>query len=282
MKTARPLPDDFRGRPFTVVEAAEAGVSPKRLRHHSLAALGRGIRVQGATPGLPLSVRVRPFIEVNERCAASHLTAAELGSLPVRQQKEAPPMYHVIRPEGSAHLNRPHVKVHRMKLYDDEVTLLDGIPITTPERTWLDLAEILTVDELVVAGDSCVRAPLLEFEGRDVPLCSLQDLQRMIDRHKGKRGLRKAKEAITLIRVGSDSPQESLLRLAIVRSGLPEPELNVPIITDDGTRHHEPDLSYRKYRIGIEYEGEHHGDDSQIARDIARSERYAALGWTEV
>lgn len=87
-------------------------------------------------------------------------------------------MYHVIRPEGAAHLNRPHVQVHRMKLYDDEVTLLDGIPITTPERTWLDLAEILTVDELVVAGDSCVRVPRPEFEGRDVPLCSLQDLQR--------------------------------------------------------------------------------------------------------
>jgi hypothetical protein len=282
MKTARPLPDDFRGRPFTVVEAAAAGVSPKRLRHRSLAALGRGIRVQSPAPGLPLCVRVRPFIEVNERCAASHLTAAELGALPVRQPKEAPPMYHVIRPEGAAHLNRPHVIVHRMKLYDDEITLLDGIPITTPERTWLDLAEMLTVEQLVVAGDSCVRMPRPELEGRDVPLCSLDDLQRMIDRHKGKRGIRKAREAIALIRVGSDSPQESLLRLAIVRAGLPEPELNVPIIDDAGTRHHEPDLSYRKYRIGVEYEGELHGDEGQIVRDIARSEKYTALGWTEV
>ncbi|WP_256860317.1 hypothetical protein [Arthrobacter sp. 49Tsu3.1M3] len=284
MKTARPLPDDFRGRPFTVVEAAAAGVSPKRLRHRSLAALGRGIRVQSPAPGLPLCVRVRvrPFIEVNERCAASHLTAAELGALPVRQPKEAPPMYHVIRPEGAAHLNRPRVIVHRMKLYDDEITLLDGIPITTPERTWLDLAEMLTVEQLVVAGDSCVRMPRPELEGRDVPLCSLDDLQRMIDRHKGKRGIRKAREAIALIRVGSDSPQESLLRLAIVRAGLPEPELNVPIIDDAGTRHHEPDLSYRKYRIGVEYEGELHGDEGQIVRDIARSENYTALGWTEV
>lgn len=191
-------------------------------------------------------------------------------------------MYHVIRPEGAAHLNRPHVIVHRMKLYDDEITLLDGIPITTPERTWLDLAEMLTVDQLVVAGDSCVRMPRPELEGREAPLCSLQDLQRMIDRHKGKRGIRKAKEAIALIRVGSDSPQESLLRLAIVRAGLPEPELNVPIIDDAGTRHHEPDLSYRKYRIGAEYEGELHGEEGQIVRDIARSEKYTDLGWTEV
>lgn len=229
-----------------------------------------------------MSTRVRPFIEVNERCAASHLTAAEMLVLPRRQQKGTADMFHVIRPEGSAHLNRPHVIVHRMKLFSDEVTTVDGIPVTTPERTWLDMAEMLTVDELVAMGDSCVRVPRPDFEDRDIPLCGLDDLQRMIDRHKGKRGLRKAKESIKLIRVGSDSPQETLLRLAIVRAGLPEPELNVPIIGDDGLRHHEPDLSYRKYRIGIEYEGDHHGDEGQIVRDITRSERYQALGWTEV
>lgn len=282
MKTARPLPADLRGRPFTVGEAAEAGVSPKRLRHRSLELLGRGIRSAGTTPELPLSIRVRPFIEVNKRCAASHLTAAELGSLPARRQKEGPQRYHVIRPEGAAHLNRPHVIVHRMKLHDDEVTVLHGIPVTTPERTWLDLAEMLTVDELVVAGDRCVRVPRSEFEGRDTPLCSVEDLQRMIDRHKGKRGIRKAREAIRLIRVGSDSPKETLLRLALVRAGLPEPEVNAPILDDAGGRHHEPDLSYPAYRIGVEYEGEHHGEEGQIVRDIARSERYAALGWSEV
>lgn len=191
-------------------------------------------------------------------------------------------MFHVIRPEGAAHLNRPHVVVHRMKLYEDEVTTVDGVPVTTVERTWLDMAEILTVDELVVMGDSCVRIPRVEFEGRDAPLCTLGDLQRMIDRHKGKRGLRKVKVAIQLIRIGSDSPQESLLRLAIVRAGLPEPALNVPVEAKDGGRFLQPDLSYKKYKIGIEYEGEGHGNEAQVVRDISRSERYEALGWTEV
>ncbi|NYD78565.1 hypothetical protein [Arthrobacter cupressi] len=191
-------------------------------------------------------------------------------------------MFHIIRPEGTAHLNRPHVVVHRMKLYEDEITTLNGIRLTTPERTWLDLAETLSVDELVVAGDHCVRIPRPEFEGRDKPLCTVADLQRMIDRHKGKRGLRKAKEAIRLIRVGSDSPSESLLRLAIVRSGLPEPEVNAPVAYSDGGRSLQPDLSYRKYKIGVEYEGASHSDEAQIVRDIARSERYQELGWTEV
>ena len=282
MKTPRLLPEELQGRPFTVVDAARAGVTHKRLRHRSLHRLGKGIRSASPTADLPLSIRVRPFIEVNERCAASHLTAAELLVLPRRQQKGSPDMFHVIRPEGEAHLNRPHVIVHRMKLFSDEVTTVNGIPVTTPERTWLDMAEMLSLDELVAMGDSCVRIPRPDLEDRDMPLCSLADLQRMIDRHKGKRGLRKAREAIKLIRVGSDSPQETLLRLAMVRAGLPEPELNVPIISEDGARHHEPDLSYRRYKVGIEYEGEHHGDEGQIVRDIARSERYEALGWTEV
>lgn len=282
MKTAGQLPEELEGRPFTVAEAAQAGVSPKRLRHRSLTALGKGIRSDGPTSELPLSARVRPFIEVNTRCAASHLTAAELLSLPRRLRKENPSMHHIIRPEGEAHLDRPHVIVHRMKLYEDEITTVQGIPVTTPERTWLDMAELLSVDELVALGDNCVRVPQADLEGRDTPHCDISDLQRMIDRHKGKRGIRKAKEAIKLIRVGADSPQESLLRLAIVRAGLPEPELNVPIIDAEGTRQHQPDLSYRRYKIGIEYEGEQHGDELQIVRDIARSERYTALGWTEV
>ncbi|WP_235008809.1 hypothetical protein [Arthrobacter sp. SLBN-122] len=282
MKTPRSLPDELRGRPFTLVDASLAGISPRRWRHGSLERFGRGIRMEGATAALPLSVRVRPFIEVNERCAASHLTAAELIGLPQRRQTESPEVYHLIRPEGAAHLARPYVIVHRMKLFDDEVMLVDGLPVTTPERTWLDMAEILSVDEIVAMGDSCVRVPRPELEGRDMPLCSIADLERVIERHKGKRGLRKAKEALELVRVGADSPQETLLRLALVRAGLPEPELNVPIVSGDGVRHHEPDLSYRKYRIGIEYEGEHHGEEGQIVRDIDRSERYAALGWTEV
>lgn len=282
MKTARPLPEELRGLPFTLADASVAEVSPRRWRHGSLERLGRGIRREATTAALPLSVRVRPFIEVNERCAASHLTAVELFSMPQRRQNEALEAYHLIRPEGAAYLARPYVIVHRMRLFEDEVMMMNGLPVTTPERTWLDMAEFLSLDEVVAMGDSCVRVPRPEFEGRDMPLCNIADLQRMIDRHKGKRGLRRAKEALELVRVGSDSPQETLLRLAIIRSGLPEPELNLPIITDDGIRQHQPDLSYRKYRIGIEYEGEHHGDDQQIVRDIARSERYAALGWTEV
>jgi hypothetical protein len=41
------------------------------------------------------------------------------------------------------------VVVHHVpEFHPDDVTTLDGIPITTPARTLIDLAEMLTIDEL--------------------------------------------------------------------------------------------------------------------------------------
>ena len=104
----------------------------------------------------------------------------------------------------------------------------------------------------------------------------------MINRHPGKRGIRKARAALDLARVGADSPPETMLRLALLDAGLPEPELNAAIIDESGRLHHEPDMSYRDYKIGVEYDGGHHGAAEQIDRDIGREEHYRALGWTEV
>ncbi len=191
-------------------------------------------------------------------------------------------MIHISRPDDAAGVRRTKVVTHRMKLYDDEVTELNGIRLTTRERTWLDLAEQLSVPELVVIADHLIRNPRPEFEGRTDPFCTKNDLQRMINRHPGKRGIRKARAALDLARVGADSPPETMLRLALLDAGLPEPELNAAIIDESGRLHHEPDMSYRDYKIGVEYDGGHHGAAEQIDRDIGREEHYRALGWTEV
>ncbi|WP_249336131.1 hypothetical protein [Sinomonas gamaensis] len=224
---------------------------------------------------------VRPFVEVNDRCAASHWTAAALFGLP-DFPKRGPDGYHVIRPERAAHLNRPHIVVHRAKLFEDEVTLKEGIWVTTPARLWLDLAETLSLDDLVALGDACVRVPYPELDDRSEPCCTVEDIRRIIARHRGKRGIRKARLAVELIRVGADSPQETRLRLACLRGGLPEPQLNVQLVGPGGIRGPKPDVAFTEFRVGAEYEGEHHGGGDQVVRDITRSERYAEVGWTEV
>lgn len=171
---------------------------------------------------------------------------------------------------------------HQTKLYADEVELRDGLYLTGRGRTWLDLAEMLSVDELVILGDHLIRVPRWEFEGRTEPYSTLQQLQQLLDRHKGKQGVRKARQALELSRVGADSPPETRLRLAVLRAGLPEPCLNQPMVDADGTEQHEPDLSYPQYRIAIEHEGEGHNVRDQIDRDIDREDRVAAAGWIQV
>ena len=179
-------------------------------------------------------------------------------------------------------MQRPGVVSHRSRILPGEVTIVDGISLTARIRTWLDLAEALDLDDLVVIADYLLRNPRPEFEGRAEAYATREKLGEMLRRHPGKRGLRKAREALALARLGADSPPETRLRLAMARASLPEPEVNRPIRNHDGGVLHSPDLSLPEYRIAIEYEGESHGNADQIARDIEREERARAADWDEV
>ena len=98
-------------------------------------------------------------------------------------------------------------------------------------------------------------------------------------RHPNLQGIVRAREALDLMRVGADSAPESLLRLAIVDSGLPEPELQVPLRTGDA-RSPSADLGYRHRRIAIQYDGGHHLGDAQIFSDRRRDKAFESAGWT--
>ncbi|MEV7647426.1 hypothetical protein [Arthrobacter sp. NPDC089319] len=266
---------------FTFQDGLISGLSEGQLRHPRFIRMSRGIcAVQPAE--LDLASRVRPFTRVIDSSAASHDTAARLWDFPEPVRHRFDRRIHISRPSGGARMQRPGVMGHRSGLLPEEVVYVDGICVTTRTRTWLDLAETLDLDDLVVIADYLVRIPRPAFEGRAEPYATQKELQGMLRRHPGKRGLRKAREALSLARVGADSPPETRLRLAMARAGLPEPAVNQPIRNEDGDILHRPDLSLPEYRIAIEYDGEGHGDSGQIARDIEREERARAADWDEV
>ncbi|WP_460475589.1 hypothetical protein [Brachybacterium huguangmaarense] len=99
--------------------------------------------------------------------------------------------------------------------------------------------------------------------------------------HEWRTGARVLREALALVRVGSDSPAESRLRLALAPAGLPEPLANVPA-AESGTALGVPDLHWPEWRVCLEHEGPHHLRPAQLARDIARAERRHRHGWIEV
>ncbi len=167
---------------------------------------------------------------------------------------------------------------HVGQFFDDEITRLDGVLVTTRTRTWLDCARKMSVDELTVVADHLLRHPRPAFENRSEPYASPEELARMLDRHKGTPGIRKARLALEQARIGADSAPETRLRLALGCAGLPEPELNVATILRFGVVR-EPDLAYPEHRVAVEYEGAVHSDAAQVVRDIAREEDFGGAGW---
>jgi hypothetical protein len=171
---------------------------------------------------------------------------------------------------------------HLLTLLPDEVVEYDGVRLTSPARTWLDLASMLNSEELVVAGDSLVCSHGPDFPRPRESKCSVEDLRAMVARHPGTRGVRKARAALDLIRVGADSQPETKMRLTIVNSGLPEPVLNHVVMGVYGTAVLWPDAAYPAQRVALQYEGLHHNGPDQYLRDIRRADVAAGYGWLEV
>lgn len=161
-------------------------------------------------------------------------------------------------------------KTHR----EVEVVVAHSIRRTAPIDTWFALAQSMGHDDLIVAGDRLVggRHPLLDDEA----------LRGAVAAHVGVRGARRIREAHAEVRPGSWSPRETRVRLALVRAGLPQPELNA-VIDVPGARHYRGDLVYRSHRLVLEYEGRHHlTDPVQWARDLTRYNAFAVAGWTVI
>ncbi len=74
-----------------------------------------------------------------------------------------------------------------------------------------------------------------------------------------------------------------MLRLELVRAGLPEPRLNVPIVDAFGRFIAFGDLVYSEEKVLVEYDGEQHRLDSvQFQHDIARHETLLEAGWIHI
>jgi very-short-patch-repair endonuclease len=281
MRDPCPLPPGLGETPFTVYEAADAGVTPGRLRYRGLHVPSRGVRIPSDVMPLEHLGIVRPYTIVTPFSAASHATAFRLWDFPGFLPGQDDGRIHISRPDAMAIPRRRGVVGHVGQFFADEVVSLHGVLITSRARTWLDCSRKMSIDELTVVADHMLRIPRPDFEGRADPYATRELLADMLDRHKGTPGIRKARLALEQARVGADSAPETRLRLALENACLPEPKLNVPTELNAGVVR-QPDLSYPENKVAVEYEGEGHSEAAQIVRDIAREEDFARAGWTLV
>lgn len=156
---------------------------------------------------------------------------------------------------------------------DDEIEVVDGMRVTTPARTALDVARHHPLDPALTTIDALLRASRTK----------VADVELLADRHSGRKGIRRIRRALTLVDPGAESPRETWLRLLVVRAGFPRPETQIPVVDQYGQIVARVDMGWADLRIAIEYDGDHHWTNRrQLANDIRRTELLRELGWVVV
>jgi hypothetical protein len=170
--------------------------------------------------------------------------------------------------------SRAGVELHRSTLPADEFTVREGIPVTTTPRTLLDLASVLTRQQLERAFEEAEVRRLLD------PL-SIDDL---LTRHPRCHGAMSLRGVLAGGRVGSTvtrSELEDRFLALLDRHGLPRPQVNTGI--EVRGRWMECDCVWRSHRLIVELDSrEFHGTGAAFERDRARDRVLQASGWRVV
>lgn len=171
------------------------------------------------------------------------------------------------------HNNRnplPGLRIHSDRLEEDEFTLIDGVPVTTPARTAVDLGCWHPINDAVAVIDDLLRAT-------DAKVAEFQILA---ERYPGRRGIQSARNAIDLADAGAQSPKETWVRLLLIRAGLPRPQTQIPVSDEFGGSTYYLDMGWENFKVAAEYDGEQHRRDRwQYTWDIRRHETLERLGW---
>jgi hypothetical protein len=251
-------------RPFSRAQARAAGIRLREILGPEFHKILYDSYVSATVP-ITTRLRARAALDISVPGSyISHQTAAELwgGLVPACSD------VHVTMPGEAPRTRRQGIKAHSTR-GSTKTSTLQGLAIASPTQTFLDLACSLDLVELVVLGDSLVKAKRVTPE----------DLVAAASEWVGN-GVVRARRAARFARKGVDSPKETRLRMLLVLAGLPEPTVNVIIRNPDGSWRMRFDLSYPGLKLIIEYDGRQHAENSgQWRRDLSRREELDGLGW---
>lgn len=139
------------------------------------------------------------------------------------------------------------VVVHRVSLQPERRTRR-GIRVTSPERTIIDLAGVLTARQLEIAFESARRARLLTVESTTAALARM-----------GTKGRRGATALNALLKTLADEPAaESALEVLVARllraTDLPKPQRQVEVAANG--KRYRLDFAWPDHLVALECDGE--------------------------
>lgn len=294
MRTRAALPLVL-GSAFTVAEAEAVGLSRRRLDRPDLDARFRGVRMLAPAPAEDDESRDAAWRRELLRLAAgyrlrmgpdeffSHAVAAVIWGLPVAASGY--PRLDVSVPHPGRASRSIEVRGHQVRPKLASVVEREGYRISSPATTWAMLGATCPVPELVVLGDAVAHIPRRPggFGPPDAPaLATLDQLGAAIDAGR-RRGIDRLRAALPLIRTGAASRRETEVRLLLTTAGLPEPELDVDVRDEQGRFLGCSELAYPRFRVALEYEGDHHRTSrQQWNRDIDKYQLYAEADWAPI
>lgn len=166
------------------------------------------------------------------------------------------------------------IRSYHSSLPPDEVTRVQGIPVTTAARTLLDLAAVLDHHDLRRAVE----------QAQALRLGDVTSLDALLSRYPGRRGTA-ALKAILHAEINGERVTRSELEerfLAFARDrGLPAPATNVGLALNDGWI--EADCVWREARVVVELDGfAFHSTRAAFRRDRRRDRRLRLAGWEPV
>jgi very-short-patch-repair endonuclease len=247
---------------ITRTQLLSAGLSgtavDKRVAAGRLHRLHRGVYAVGH----PLLTRHGRFMAAVLACGKgavlSHGSAALLWGLPWRDNK----WVDVTVPTRGGRKRRRLVVVHRSALRPTEVTVQDGIPVTSPSRTVIDLADYGKRRPVERAIDE---AAYLRLDTSGVRP------------RQGRRGSGVVKDVVGRHDAGSTLTRSQLEErfLGLCRKhGLPQPEVNADVTG------YEADFVWRAGRLVVETDGHAaHGTRAAFEQDRIRDADLTAAGW---
>ena len=170
---------------------------------------------------------------------------------------------------GTARVRRPGMVARQYSIPPEHVCHLSGRAgqglSASPAWALFDVARRGALVDAVAALDA---APAMNVD----PERDIRPLAQTARRLPGKR---QVLTALDLCDTGSESPWETRTRLFLIDHGLTGFETQVPA---PGLPYR-LDLARRDIQVAVEYDGEHHRDPAQHARDLTRWNRLRRAGW---
>jgi len=263
------------GHPFTWQQARALGLHRSQL--DEAVADGRLVRLFHGVYGLatlepsPLMKARAAGLVTHKRAVVCDRTACWIWGVDCYGHAEldgTPPVESCV-PRWQQATERAEVDGKTRDLQPEDWVELEGVRITTPPRTAMDLATSLWAPRGLGAMDALMRAQSFTHD----------DLRMLVPRYRRRRGVVRLRELVSMVDPLAESQPESWTRYFIVASDLPRPTCQVWVVVE-GQRYR-LDLAYPRAKIAVEYDGEefHLRTPHQRAHDEERRAALRRAGW---